>query len=310
VIPFGPRPAVPPPRDVASAIRAGQCSGVESCRLIVVGGGKGGTGKSLLTANLGVLAALAGRRVVLVDGDLGLANLHLLLNVEPQANLLSLLEPGWSAEHLASALPRRGPAGVVLLPGAAGVARLAGLNRGELRRLIQRLEPHLAEAELVLIDLSSGISPSTRLFLQAAQEIVVVANPEPSAMLDAYGVIKWLTESRHEGEIYLVMNRTRDATVADECARRMLATTERFLARGLRYLGWVPEDEAMILSVQRQCPVVLDSPQSAAAAALRSISRRLTHDLVPARGTLGAFFSTARVLLVPRERSTKSSCAL
>ena len=310
IVPFRKRTTTPASRDVASAVRAGQRRPAQAGRLIVVGGGKGGTGKSLLAANLAVLGSLRDHRVVLVDADLGLANQHLLLGVEPESDLLSLLEPGWSSKRARPDLLRQGPAGVWLLPGASGVERLAGLNRGELRRLVHRLEPYLQDGELLFIDLSSGISPSTQLFLRAAQEVIVVANPEPSAMLDAYGVIKLLTEGGHAGVIHLIMNRAHDLPNARECGQRMVVTVERFLGRNLNFLGCVPEDEAMLASVQRRRPLVLYQPDSPAAAALRMIAQQLLDNFVPRENTILTFFSAAKALVAPRRRTRKSSCAL
>jgi flagellar biosynthesis protein FlhG len=297
-------------REVSTAIRAGQMGPARAGRAIVVGGGKGGTGKSLITANLAVLASLRGREVVAVDADLGLANLHLLLGVEPEADLSSLLNGRWSAQRPRPELLQHGPAGVRLLPGAAGIGRLASLNRGDLRRLVHRLEPYLKDSELVLLDLSSGLSPSTQLFLRAGHEVVIVVNPEPTAMLDAYGVIKMLAESGHAGQIHLVMNRVHDLQAARECAGRIVTTSHRHLDRGVNYVGSVPEDEAVIASVQRRRPVVLDQPQSPAAAALRAIAQQLIVDAAPGADTLSTFFSTAKALVAPRRRSKSSSCAL
>ncbi len=301
---------VPGCRDVSGAIRAGLQGRAQGGRAIVVGGGKGGTGKSLITANLAVLASLRGRATVAVDADLGLANLHLLLGIDPGADLSSLLEARRSAGAPGRDLLARGPAGVWLLPGASGVARLAGLDRGELRRLVHRLEPHLREGEAVFFDLSSGLSPATRLFLRAAHEIVIVANPEPTAVLDAYGVIKMLVEYGHSGRVHLVMNRVHDPQAADDCARRIVGTAQQYLDRGVSFLGSVPEDEAVAASVARRRPVVLDRPQAPAAAALRAIAQQLFVDAEPAADTLSAFFSTAKALLAPRSRTTRSSCAL
>jgi flagellar biosynthesis protein FlhG len=244
-----------------------------------------------------------------VDADLGLANLHLLLGIEPDANLSALLAPGWSPRKPRPNLLTEGPAGLRFLPGASGVERLAGLNRGELRRLVHRLEPYLRGNELVVVDLSSGVSPPTRLFLEAAQEVVIVSNPEPSAMLDAYGVVKLLSDSGHSGRFHLVMNRARDLQWAQECAGRIRMTAQRFLGRGINTLGCVPEDEAVIASVQRRRPVVLDRPSSPAAAVLETIARQL-HDSAPSGDTLSLFFSTAKRLVAPRRRSKRSTCAL
>ncbi len=310
VVPFKPEGLGPGFRNVSSAVRAGQRGPALAGRLIVVGGGKGGTGKSLVTANLAVLASLQGRRVVVVDGDLGLANLHLLLGVEPEETLLSLLRPGWSSARVRSRLVQPGPGGVRLLPGASGVGRLASLNRGELRRLVHRLEPYLDDSELVLIDLSAGLSPSTQLFLRAAREIVIVANPEPSAMLDAYGVIKLLAESDHAGQIHLVMNRAHTLSAAQQCARRIVTTARQFLGRGVNVLGCVPDDAAVVDSVHRRRPLVLNSPHSQAASALRMIAHELVDGTLPPGNTLSAFFSTAKALVAPRRRSSRSTCAL
>ena len=310
VVPFKPKGLGPGFRDVSSAVRAGQRGSAAANRLIVVGSGKGGTGKSFITANLAVLASLQGRRVVAVDGDLGLANLHLLFGLDPEENLWSLLQPGWSRAELRARLVQPGPGGVRLLPGASGVGRLASLNRGELRRLVHRLEPHLDDSELVLIDLSAGLSPPTQLFLRAAREIVIVANPEPSAMLDAYGVIKLLAESDHAGQIHLVMNRAHNLPEAQRCAQRMVATAREFLGRGVNVLGCVPEDAAVIDSVHRRRPLVLNCPHSPAASALRLIAHELVDGALPPGNTLSAFFSTAKALVAPRRRSSRSSCAL
>ncbi len=309
VVPFKKRSDAPAARDVASAVHAGQLDPAGAGRLIVVGGGKGGTGKSLIAANLALLASLQGRKVVLVDADLGLANLHLLLGIEPDADLSALLAPGWSSRRPTPDLLKEGPGGLRLLPGGSGVERLAGLNRGELRRLVHRLEPYLRGNDLVFLDLSSGVSPSTRLFLQAAHEVVIVSNPEPSAMLDAYGVVKLVSGSGHSGRFHLVMNRAHDLQRAQECAGRIRMTAQRFLDRGINYLGCVPEDEAVLASVQRRRPVVLDSPKSPAAVALETIARQLG-DCVPSGDTVSLFFSTAKRLIAPRRRSKRSTCVL
>ena len=127
---------------------------------MVVGSGKGGTGKTFLAANLAVQWSLWGQRVILVDADLGLANLHIVLGIDPQAHLMGLLNGRRSRNGRGRELLVPGPAGVQLLPGGSGIERLASLNRGELRRLVQRLEPCLDDCDVVVVDLSSGISAS------------------------------------------------------------------------------------------------------------------------------------------------------
>lgn len=276
-------------------------------RLLVVGSGKGGTGKSFLAANLAVQWSLWGRRVVLVDADLGLANLHLLLGLQPETSLVNLLAPGKARNGHHKNLLVEGPAGVRLLAGATGVQRLAHLNRGELRRFMQRLKVSLGNADAVIIDLSSGISPSTLHFLEAAQEVIVVSNPDPSALLDAYAVIKVLHSAGHDGDIHLIMNRGRDALIRQNAARRLLGTVDRFLQHPVNLLGDIPEDEAAGEALRRRRPLQLSRPDAAAAVAIREVALRLNRGGERrATDTATSFFSRSADLLAPRRRTRPS----
>ena len=294
----------PPDSMVTEAIEAGR--GVRRrSRFIVVGSGKGGTGKTFLAANLAIQWSLWGKRVVLVDADLGLANLHVVLGLDPDAHVMTLLQSRRSRNGQGRELLVPGPAGVQLLPGGSGVEHLASLNRSELRRLVQRLEPCLDDFDVVVVDLSAGISKSTLLFLSAAAEILLVSNPDPSAILDAYAVIKVLSHSSiQERRVHLVMNRVRDVVAANHAGSRILATTEKHLQQQVKMLGLVPEDDAVAISMARRQPFLLDRPNSPAAGAIRSVARRLlSSDGADARASTTAFFARSAELLAPRRRA-------
>ncbi|MFQ5768364.1 MAG: P-loop NTPase [Acidobacteriota bacterium] len=290
-------------RGVSEAVQAGQRVAPVSrpSRLLVVASGKGGTGKSFLAANLAIQWSLWGRKVVLVDGDLGLANLHVLLGLTPKQHLLGLLEGRSRRPSSADDLLLEGPAGVRLLPGGSGIRRLAALNRGELRRLFQRLQRPLEGADAVIIDLSSGLSAATLLFLQAAQEIILVANPDPSALLDAYAVLKVLSRLESTGQVHLIMNRGRDTVAAWNCTRRFQTTARDYLKQDLYLLGRVPEDETVSLALSRRHPLLLLCPEAAAATALREAARKLLEHPGPGAG-VESFFSRSAALLAPRRR--------
>lgn len=287
-------------RDLTRALLQGR--GANTNRpLIVVGSGKGGTGKTFLAANLAVQWSLWGRRVILVDADLGLANLHVVLGIEPPDNLSSLLAAGRRRNGEARELLVEGPAGVRLLAGGSGIDRLAGLNRGDLRRLVQRLEPCLSAGDAVIVDLSSGLSPATLLFLQAAHHVVIVSNPDPSALLDAYAVIKVLATAGHGGEIHMVLNRCSDPVTGMHAGQRVLETAERFLGRRVNVLGQVPEDEAVSAALGRRRPLLLDRPACPAAGGVRLLAQRLLAACAIRReGTVDAFMARSAELLAPR----------
>ena len=293
-------------RSVSSAVQAGL--GRRLCptgRLVVVGSGKGGTGKTFLAANLAIQWSMWGQRVVLVDADLGLANLHILLGVEPRQHLLGLLDRrrrqgnGQDDNFLLE-----GPAGVRLLAGGSGIERLAGLNRGELRRLLQRLESQLLGADAIIVDLSAGLSPSTLHFLMAAEEVVLVSNPEPSAVLDAYAVMKVLSRLKNSRSLHLVMNRGRDGAAALTSSRRIQQTAARFLEQQVDLLGIVPEDEVVSAALNRRQPLLLHRPDAPAADAIRQIARKLLSPPERSlRNSAATFFSRSAELLAPRTRA-------
>ncbi|MFQ5717918.1 MAG: MinD/ParA family protein [Acidobacteriota bacterium] len=290
---------------VAGAVSAGRGTAGQRGRLVVVGSGKGGTGKTFLAANLAVQWSLWGQRVVLVDADLGLANLHVVLGLDPAAHLMGLLAPHRARNGNGADLLVPGPAGVQLLPGGSGIDRLASLNRGELRRLVARLEPCLDRCDVAIVDLSSGISASTLLFLQAAQEILLVSNPDPSAVLDAYAVIKVVARpSVPQRAIHLVMNRVRDEQRARHSAARLETTAERFVEQKVSTLGLIPEDGSAAEALAHRQPLVLFRPDAPATRAVRALARRLLGAPAGAGvSTRDAFFARSAGLLAPRKRA-------
>ncbi len=239
--------------------------------MVCVTSGKGGTGKSFLTSNLAVLFAEAGLNTFVVDADLGLANLHLLLDIIPRTSLYQVAVMGlpvWEAAQ-------RGPGGIWFLPGGSGLQELANLRASEIRFLVSRLRKLRRGLDVVLVDTAAGIAHQTTSFLAAADLNVVVTTPDLTALTDAYAVIKTIHQINPNAGKALALNRVRDEAEGNAIFDRVAGITMRFLRAGMKNAGSIPEDGSVRLSVARKCPVVVSAPSSAAAGCLRSMAHSL-----------------------------------
>jgi flagellar biosynthesis protein FlhG len=249
-----------------------------SARVICVTSGKGGTGKSILTSNLSTDLARRGQRVLVVDADLGLANLHLLLGVTPRRNLYHCLSENLSFREVSE----RTAAGVCLVPGPSGVAELADLGPRDLAFLVGETGRTGSSFDLVLVDTAAGISRMTTAFLHASREIVVVTTPDLTAMTDAYATIKTTLRQNPSALTSVVVNRARSARQGWEVFQTLEGIAGKFLQRRLCYLGYVPDDDTVRRSVAVKIPAVLLEPGSAVALSIREIGETLCPDGKPA----------------------------
>jgi len=250
--------------------------------IVCVASGKGGTGKSVLTSNLAVHLAASGIRVLAIDADMGLANLHILLGMRPRRTVLEVIDRGAGLDDIAEV----GPVGLRLAAGGSGVAEMADLDSGRIGRLVAAMEELGRQADVVLVDTGAGIGRATTSFLYALEEILVVTTPDLTAMTDAYAVIKNVAHNNAAARLFLVVNRAPSAVEGLEVFSRMDRISRRFLGRPLTYLGHVLEDERVPASVAAQRPILLDQPAAPAAACLRGVGRSLLLELGP-RGAAG-----------------------
>ncbi len=233
--------------------------------------GKGGTGKSVLTSNLAVYLAANGVRVLAVDADMGLANLHLLLGMRPARTVTEVIDRGASLDDIAEI----GPAGMRLAAGCSGLPEMADLHPDRLRRLVAAMEETGGHAEVVLVDTGAGIGRATTSFLYCLDTILIVTTPDLTAMTDAYAVIKNIDHNNGTARVMLVVNRVQSAVEALEIFARMDRISRKFLDRSLHYLGHVLEDPRVQGSVAARLPILLNQPAAPAAACVRGIGRSL-----------------------------------
>jgi flagellar biosynthesis protein FlhG len=240
-------------------------------RTIAITSGKGGVGKTQLSANLAVALARRGQRVLLLDADLGLASLDLVLGVQPTADLLAVVRGQCAIRDILVG----GPAGVQLVPACPGRYEMANLASAERERLLMVLRDLASSFDVLIIDTGAGIGANSVGFATLADEIVLVATPEPTSLRDAYAMAKVLHRRCGVEHIDVVANQVSGEADGRDVFERLRGIARRFLTLELGYLGCVPRDESVLRAVAMGEPCVLGAPRSQAARAFEHLARRI-----------------------------------
>lgn len=260
-------------------------------RVVAVTSGKGGVGKTHVACNLAVLAARAARRVLLLDADLGLANADLVLGVAPHHHLGDVLG---GAVRLEEALAE-GPGGIRILAASSGVQQLTRLGDAEKLRLVGALDALADRFDLVLVDCAAGIGDNVLFFAGAAQEVLLVVSPEPTALSDAYATVKVLSQQAGVERFRVVVNPAATEAHGREQFARLTSVTDRFLGAHVSFLGHVPRDESVARAAMAQRALVELFPRAAATRALQHIGRALLATPPPASLQGGLRFLSDRI---------------
>lgn len=260
--------------DQASALR--DLASRENCRqskmrVIAVTSGKGGVGKTSFTVNLALALAEYGQRIIILDGDLGLANVDIAFGLTARYTIEHLL----SGEKTIEQILLTGPRGIGIIPGGSGVQRLANLERDRLTNVIANLGRLEKMADLLIIDTGAGLGHTVTNFLQAADDIILVTTPEPTALTDAYGLLKTLRQEAGEVPIHVVINRVRTETDALATFNRLETAVRKFLDGSLNFMGWVYDDPLVGRSVMLQDPLGISFQESSAYRCIQWIAGRV-----------------------------------
>ncbi len=250
-----------------------------TARTIAVTSGKGGVGKTTLSVNLAVQLSSMHRRVLLLDADLGTANADVLCNLSPASTLAHVVAGRKRLEDVLI----DAPGGFRLVPGASGLAQMAALSEFERSRLLAQLHQLESRADVILIDTGAGVSPNVLGFLVAADEVLVVTTPEPTAVTDAYAVIKTLYRQKPNASVSLLVNMVRDEVEARQVFSRLSAVCRKFLQMSLRYAGHLQLDPRVQMSIRRRQPFALDASASAARSGLSRLAHRMDRHATPVR---------------------------
>ena len=240
-------------------------------RILAVTSGKGGVGKTNFSANLSITLGQRGKRVVMLDADMGLANAHIMMGANPRYNLEHVMH---GSKSLSEVL-HRAAHNVQLIAGGSGIAELANLSESTRCAFLKGLRELDTACDLIVIDTGAGVPNNVLSFLCAVNEIIVVTTPEPTAVANAYATIKMVSRENRGARLMLVVNMVHSSSEGEAVARRLSAITSKFLDLEVEYIGCIPFDPAVPRAVRSRTPFVSSTPNCAAATGINHIIRRL-----------------------------------
>ena len=272
----------------SEATQAGVVSDQKGIRVISVTSGKGGVGKSNVVSNLAIAMSAQGKKVLIIDADLGLGNLDVLLGLSPTYNLNHV----FNGEKSLSEILIDGPAGIKIIPAGSGVQEFTSLGQHEKLKLLDELDMLEEQFDVLIVDTEAGISENVTYFTVAAQEIIVVVTPEPTSITDVYALIKLLATRYSEHHFKVLVNMAKDSEDALEVFRKLANVAGRFLDISLDYLGCVVKDDKVVEAVKRQKAVSELFPDSEAATCFTTLAKRVIENTRQTRlkGNIQFFF--------------------
>lgn len=268
---------------------------VHPVRVIAVSGGKGGVGKTSVAINLSIALARLGQQSLLLDGDLGLANIDTLLGIQPKFNLSHLLDNTCEIQEVLTPIA----AGVDLIPAASGVTRMADLSKAEQYGLIGSFSGLSKHYDNLIIDCAPGIDSATLQLISTAQEVILVVVDEPASMTDAYATMKVLRNTHGITRFRVLANMTRRPDDAAALFQKISRVADRFLDVALHFEGGIPFDNRVLQSIQGQEAVVQRYPSTPASRAFVRLARSASSWPAPARPSGKAEFFVERLVDLP-----------
>lgn len=248
-----------------------------STPMFAIASGKGGVGKTSLTLNIAALLAKQGQRVLLLDGDTGLANLDVQLNVQPVKDLAHVLAGQATLSEIALPIPQlsQGKGSVTLLPGRAGHSGLTNVTQPQLTQLLTDLRALNTNATVILIDVAAGVAPAQLIMCAQSTATLLVSTPDPSSLTDAYALIKLLWQQHGTANTRLIVNQA-SKTEGQQVHTRLSTAAENFLKLPpLPLLGIIPQDKLYSTAVRSQHIAALSYPQSTAVEAIEALLPQL-----------------------------------
>jgi flagellar biosynthesis protein FlhG len=248
-------------------------------KIVAVTSGKGGVGKTNVVANLSVSLSELGKKIVVLDADFGLANLDVLLGLTPRYHLGHVL----FGNKTLTEIMIQGPKGIRIIPASSGLQRMSELTLAQRNHLVESFTNLDSDTDYFIIDTAAGISRNVIHFLLSAQEVIVVSAPEPTAIVDAYAVIKIILAEDPGKQIQILINSVEQAEDAHEVFCQINSVVKRFLNREISYLGHIERDSHVPQAVRSQMLVTHRYPNSAASRCFRDLARRVAQQENAAR---------------------------
>jgi flagellar biosynthesis protein FlhG len=255
-------------------------------RIITVTSGKGGVGKTNTSVNMALAYARMGKKVVVMDADLGLANVNVILNIIPRWNLYHVIRKQKTMREILLETEY----GISIVAGASGFSKIANLSDDDRLNFIRELST-LSNADIIIIDTSAGVSINVVDFIAAADDAVIITTPEPTAITDAYSMIKIISADVNNLNIgvKLVVNRVHSVAEGKKVADRLIGIAAQFLNLKVDYLGFIYEDPVVSQAVLKQTPFMVLDPRAKSSQCVAHIVSRLEKTDIPDQGGLGGF---------------------
>lgn len=242
-------------------------------RIISVTSGKGGVGKTSIVINLAIYLQKMGKKVAVLDADLGLANIDVMLGYNPKYNLRHVIFNEIQLKDIII----DGPEGIKIIPGASGIPDLADLGDFQREKIINSLITLENDVDIILIDTGAGLSRNVRNFVTASDDAVVITTPDPAAITDAYSMIKVISDENFDLDIKLVVNMAKTKYEAQEISDRMVLVVKQFLNKHLNTLGYVIGDKFVVRAVRSQQPVAVLFPSSEASKCIKLLAHSIIY---------------------------------
>jgi flagellar biosynthesis protein FlhG len=256
-------------------------------RVITVTSGKGGVGKTNFTVNLALALTNFEQHVLVIDADLGMANVDVILGCWAPYNMMSLLTDDLNINDIII----DGPRGIKFLSGGSGVHELANLSQQDLEKVIKKITLFDDWADIILVDTGAGINRNVINFVMAADEVIIITTPEPTAITDAYALIKTFAGFRGTAPLKLVVNRVMDQDEGQVVVEKLVRVAQRFLNLSISELGFVYEDRLVMQAVKKQIPLLIAFPDAVSSQCIDHIAYEVAYGekLTPANGMKGFF---------------------
>jgi flagellar biosynthesis protein FlhG len=256
-------------------------------RVIAITSGKGGVGKTTFSVNFSIVLSKLGKKVLLMDGDLGLANVNVLLGIVPEYNIYEVFKGKKSIKDIIIHTHY----GMDFIAGANGIAQLANLTDEKREEFLKDLET-LQGYDYLIIDTGAGVGQNVLGFLKPADEIIVVTTPEPTAITDAYGMIKSIVVNKADRKIKLIINEVETAIEAKKVADRLIEISAQFLKAEVENLGFIYKEDIVPKSIRNQRPLVIAYPNAKSSSCIFHIAKRILNVSEDDMGSgISGFFS-------------------
>jgi flagellar biosynthesis protein FlhG len=244
--------------------RVQSTSGDLETRIITVTSGKGGVGKSNFSLNFALSLIQQGKKVMIFDVDLGLANIDVLMGISPKQNILKMIEKDLSIWEIVE----EGPQGLQLIAGGSGFNHLFQMDERKLAKFFEELSSIHGQVDYIILDTGAGLSNENLRFMVASDDVILVTTPEPTSITDAYAVLKMIHGKDPEMAVKLVINRCTTSKEGINTARKLQLVAKQFLNKEVNVLGYMPDDPNVTKAVKKQSPFIIEFPNSEASIAM------------------------------------------